>query len=446
MMRFDGHRALVMGLGRHGGGVAAARYLAKQGAVVTVTDLAPAERLQPSLAALADLPGVRYRLGEHRREDFCRADLIVVNPAVRPNHVLLREASQRAARLTSEIELFLRACPAAVIGVTGSSGKSTTSSMLAAILEADGHTVWLGGNIGRSLLPELPRMRLGDWVVLELSSFQLHRLPDTLAMPSVAVVTNCTANHLDWHGDAAAYRTAKQRLLDGQTEDAVAVFAADEPSLAGWISRVRGTFVPPVDDGEIPRLRLVGRHDRRNAALALSAARAVGCHGKITERALANFRGLPHRLQHAGNAAGRRFLNDSKSTTPESLLAALDATAGRVWLIAGGVDKGFDLERLVRGIVSRAAGAAFIGKVGSKLYRLAASIAPDFPAHDAADLACAFDWCVEHAEAGNAVLLSPGFASLDQYEDYAARGHHFESLLAMLRGRDPSALPGAVRR
>ena len=286
-----------MGLGRHGGGLAAARYLAEQGAVVTVTDLADAAALAESLSALADVPIAQFHLGGHRETDFIFPDLIVVNPAVRPDSpwVAARAAS---AQITSEIELFLAACPAPVIGVTGTAGKSTTASMIAAIIRAAGRPVWLGGNIGRSLLGELPRIGPDDRVVLELSSFQLHWLSEAARWPRWGVLTNFAPNHLDWHGSVERYRAAKQRLLD---------HAEDCPS---W------------DDCDLPPLSVPGRHNRANAALAAGAACAAGADRAAVERGLADFAALPHRLEFAAEIAGRTFYDDSKATTPEAAIAA----------------------------------------------------------------------------------------------------------------------------
>ena len=213
-MQLYGQRATVMGLGRHGGGVGAARYLAEQGARVTVTDLADADALADSLDELAGAGIERFHLGGHREADFTEADLVVVNPAVRPDNPFVELARTAGARITSEIELFLDACPAPVIGVTGTTGKSTTAAMIAAALDAAGRRSWLGGNIGRSLLADLPRIRSDDWVVLELSSFQLHWLGENVRWPRLAVLTNFAPNHLDWHGSVEHYRQSKQRLLD----------------------------------------------------------------------------------------------------------------------------------------------------------------------------------------------------------------------------------------
>ena len=212
-MDYRARRVTVMGLGHFGGGVGAARWLARQGAAVTVTDLAGPDVLRDAAAALAPEPIAAWRLGRHEEDDFRRADLVVVNPAVKPGDRFLELARQSGADAVTEIELFLRHFPGRVIGVTGSNGKSTTAAMCAAVLRADGRRAWLGGNLGGSLLDRLDEMAPDDWAVLEISSFQLFHASPAARMPDVAIVTNCTPNHLDWHGSFAQYAAAKQRML-----------------------------------------------------------------------------------------------------------------------------------------------------------------------------------------------------------------------------------------
>ncbi len=245
-MEYNGQRVTIMGLGHFGGGVAAARWLARQGAIVTVTDLADENALADALPRLADVPIAALHLGGHREEDFRHADLVVVNPAVRPNSPWLQVARQSGARLCTELELFIEHCPATIIGVTGTNGKSTTAAMIAQILRCaqdDRDTTFLGGNIGGSLLEELPQIGPNDWVVLEISSFQLWYFTPEVKMPHVAVVTGCQPNHLDWHSDFAEYVSAKQRILAGQTPADFAVLNTLDAEVATWAPLVRGRQV-----------------------------------------------------------------------------------------------------------------------------------------------------------------------------------------------------------
>ncbi|MDZ7620645.1 MAG: Mur ligase family protein, partial [Patescibacteria group bacterium] len=261
-------RATVMGLGHFGGGLAVARWLAANGAEVTVTDLADAATLAEPLAQLATTSIARYALGGHCEADFRDIDLLVVNPAVRPGNRFVQIAQEAGVRIVTEIELLLEHNPAPVIGVTGSNGKSTTTAMIHAILLADGRTAWLGGNLGGSLLNQLRAVQADDWVVLELSSFQLWRLSQAVPAPHVAVVTSFAPNHLDWHADYADYKASKQKLLLGQKPDDWAVLNARDTEVASWSPLVRGRLValPPLD--EIPPLHVPGNHNRINAACA----------------------------------------------------------------------------------------------------------------------------------------------------------------------------------
>lgn len=426
-----GKRVIVMGLGRHGGGVAAARYLAEQGATVTVTDLAGESALAESLRELSQTPIARFRLGGHWEADFSGADIVVVNPAVKPDNKLVQIASDAGAKISSETELFLKACRGRVMGVSGSNGKSTTAAMIAAILSSGGRQAWLGGNIGRSLLPNLSNIGPEDWAVVELSSFQLHWLSPNVRMPEIAVITNCTPNHLDWHPCWEHYVAAKQRLLIGQRPCDKAVLNLDDPEVATWLSQAKGRVEVPTDR-DIPPLLVPGSHNRRNAALAAAAAEAAGYGRADISRGLAGFRGLPHRLEFVGKVHGRRFYNDSKATTPEAAQAALATLAGNVWLLAGGVDKGSDYNNFAGAVAKQTRGAAFFGAVRETLHTMVVRASPAFEAHCVETMHDAFQWCWHQSQLGDAILLSPACASLDQFADYQHRGEAFKQLVRAL--------------
>ena len=351
-MDYRGRRVTIMGLGHFGGGAAAARWLAGQGAVVTISDAADENSLADSLPLLADVPMAAIHLGGHHEEHFHGADLVVVNPAVRPDSPWLGVARQSGARLCTELELFIENCPARIIGVTGSNGKSTTAAMIASVVNAADRRTFLGGNIGGSLLDDLPHMTPDDWVVLEISSFQLWHFgfctPHALREASAhgvcrihgAVVTGCSPNHLDWHASFADYVAAKQRILAGQTPDDFAVLNTLDAEVASWLPMVRGRAIEMVESTrhtpcadpahgvcglrfDLPPLSVPGEHNRINAACAAAAAAAAGCADSDIRRGLEMFRGLPQRLERIATIDGRRFYNDSTATTPESTTAAL---------------------------------------------------------------------------------------------------------------------------
>lgn len=425
-MELRGRKVTIFGLGRHGGGVAAARYCAEQGAIVTVTDLADPETLAESMAMLRDVPIERFTLGLHTDYDFRTADVVVVNPAVRPENRFVELARRSGAEVTSETELFLNACPAQVIAVTGTVGKSTTASMLAAIVQAAGRRVWLGGNIGNSLLSDLPQMESSHSVVLEVSSFQLHWLSEQARWPRHAIVTNCSPNHLDWHGTWEHYVASKQRLLTHLPHDGICVLNDEESEVGAWRKDFNSFDEPP----QLPKsieLRVPGKHNRLNALLAARMATAIGVRDHIIDLALTKFTGLPHRLALVAEVGGRRFYNDSKSTTPAATVAALDAMESPTWLLLGGADKQIDLSPLVREVAGRVKGIATFGAVSGELNRLIEPTGCRLQRCET--MAEAVEWCRRQSVPEDAILLSPACASTDQFRDYTHRGEEFERLV-----------------
>ena len=464
---YAGISATVMGLGRFGGGVAAARFLAEQGSIVTVTDLRPAEELEDSIAALSDVCIHRWALGEHPVDVFQGCQLLVVNPAVRPDNPLVNEAILRGADVTTEIELFLRHNPAPVIAVTGSNGKSTTTALIHHLLKgaptdeepnSGFRKIWLGGNIGISLLDQLSQMTNDDIVVLELSSFQLETLRRKRFRPQIAVLTNFSPNHLDWHGTVAAYRTAKQAIFDFQTTDDVAIDPGDDDHAGDgaepivWKTRGRRMQFGLVDQGEdgvffddgnlilraargtfedcvrltIPT-QLPGAHNALNVAAAACATWQAGANPESFSATLKTFQPLPHRLQLVAEHAGRQFWNDSIATTPESAIMALRVFSGRAVLLAGGYDKGQDLREFANEIKARAKAVVLMGKTAESLKTLLVSgdQSATLPSIVAGDFAEAFARAVALSDRGDIVLLSPGCASYGWFRDYRERGEMF---------------------
>jgi len=446
-------RATVMGLGRFGGGVGVTRWLATGGARVTVTDLKPAERLKASVEEIEGLD-VTLRLGGHDERDFHQADLIVASPAVPDDSPFLQTARSAGVPVTTEINLFVERCPARCVGVTGSIGKSTITAMVGHVLRetmSDGR-VWVGGNIGRSLLEDLPDITAVDIVVLELSSFQLQHTPAVRWSPHVAVITNITPNHLDRHGTFAAYLAAKLNIVRFQDRgrDVLVIEDADElkhhfglavGDLAGvWrygldddtpIARMdcasandradRRLRWPDVD------LAVPGRHNRQNAAAALTVVNTFGVFPDEAVAALSTFEGLPHRLQRVAVHDGVAYYNDSKSTTPEAAITAMNAIDSPLLVILGGYDKGIDLASAARVAAERTRFAACLGQTGPTLKRAVRAAGGEADVFD--DLAAAVAACRRRAQAGDAVLLSPGCASWDMFEDYRARGEAFKRLV-----------------
>lgn len=387
--------AVVLGLAREG--TALTRFLVERGVRVTVTDIRQPDALAESLAALADLP-VTYALGEHPVSVLDGADIVFVSPGVPLEIPFLAEARQRNLPLSSETRLFTRLCPARIVGITGSSGKSTTTALVGAMLQSVGFQTWVGGNIGRPLIGHLEQIRPSDIVVMELSSFQLElfapwsptapgqrraRQVGSLYDPSgwsppIAAVLNVTPNHLDRHPTVEAYVAAKTHILAYQQPGDLAVLNLDNPVTHAmgkqaalnarhvlWFSLEReveeGAFLR---DGRlilrfvgheqvlipVGELRLLGRHNLANslAASALAVAALAACRPGLgggdlpveaLRRALASFRGVEHRLELVRERAGVRWYNDSIATSPERTLAALESFESPIVLLAGGRDK-----------------------------------------------------------------------------------------------------------
>jgi UDP-N-acetylmuramoylalanine--D-glutamate ligase len=394
--------------------------------------LADEQALAESLAELRDVPIARLTLGHHDAADFCAAEIIVVNPAVRPGNAFLEIARGTGASITSEIELFLHACPAHVVGVTGTVGKSTTAAMLAAILQAAGRRVWLGGNIGNSLLADVSRMQSGDVAVLELSSFQLCWLSEQARWPSAAIVTNCSANHLDWHGTWDHYAASKQRLVTHLPAEGTGVLNTDDREVGRWRDLCRCPSSGPWRWEDIPALRVPGEHNRRNAACAAAMASALAIDVQVINGALADFRGLPHRLALIAKIGGRRFYNDSKSTTPRATISALSAVERPIWLLLGGAMRPIDLAALVEQAIYKAKGVALFGEAAPALAAAFRRADTSFPCCWPSSLDGALKWCFGSARPGDAILFSPGFPSTDQFRDFAERGGDFERMVRKL--------------
>ncbi len=468
--RLGGKRITVMGLGRFGGGLAAARFFAQRGSQVTVTDLAEADTLEQSIQDLTDLPDIIFHLGRHLPDDFTATDAVVVNPAVPPDSPFLGLARQAKVPLTTEINIFFQLCPARIVGVTGSNGKSTTTAMIASILSAavdagqgDFRQVFLGGNIGHSLLCELEQITAADVAVLELSSFQLEALAAEQTCPQVAVWTNLSPNHLDRHATLEAYRKAKENIYRFQGPEDLLIYNADDAGseFLGSDRKVPGrrmTFSlkgPPADcylaDGwlrvQYPQtarvervlcaedLPVPGQHNIANALAATCVAAEAKLPPEIIAGGLKSFKPLPHRLELIASVSGVDYYDDSIATTPESALLGLNSFDKPAIIILGGKDKGAEFDTLLTACVSKAYGVICLGQTRQKLFekllKLRGSAQQPYLL-EVETLEQAVKAAAALAKPGQVVLLSPGCASYDMFTNFAHRGREFVQIVRAL--------------
>ncbi len=468
----SGKRVTVVGLGLFGGGEGAARFFSALGASVTVLDLKSKEQLSPAVARLSDLP-IKFRFGAHNQADIDSSDLVVLNPAVPRDCDIVDRALNRDIPLTSPMNVFLCLCPAPVAAVTGSVGKSTTTSMLAGMLAVGGRKVHIGGNIGISLLDNLDSISADDLVVLELSCFQLEDASSLPFSPHTSVVTNILPNHLDRYDSFESYAEAKKNIIKYQGKDSLSVLNGADPTLRDWMSEVKGDMLSfniaeversdgedtPgfgdvwLEEGKIMSrlngrkeplfsandLNIPGAHNIKNAAAAAAAARWLGAGTSDIRHALKGFCPLEHRLEHCGSACGMTFYNDSDSTTPESTIAAINSFRPPITLICGGKDKGLPYEKLAEVIAARVNVLITLGQCGphvAKKTREAGGENDSMPiVEEASSLSNAVMKSCKHSVPGSTVLFSPAYASFDMFQNFAERGNRFKEIVQSLNGK-----------
>ena len=429
---YTGLRALVMGLGVHGGGAGVARFLARRGARVTVTDLQPAAALEASIAALGG-SDVRWVLGEHREEDFTGADFVIRNPAVPLSNRFLQASRAAGVPIYMEMTLFFMECPPdRVAGVTGTKGKTTTTTLLGEILKASGREVVVAGNLRVSALEQLDRIGSETDVVLELSSFQLEGLEVIETSPRAAVLTNLMADHLNRYPTMAAYLDAKKHIYRHQGTDGILALNRDDETLRALASEAPGHLIWFGADDDVPgasESRLRGRHNRANMAAAAALAAALGVERSAIERAVREFPGVPYRQELIRELEGVQYVNDTAATTPDATIAALEVMERPVVLIAGGSDKELEFERFgeaVRRLDSRVKAVVLLE--GSATAKMAPAFG-EKAAGPFTEFQAAVEWARELAASGDVVLLSPGCASFGMFRNEFDRGDQFNQLV-----------------
>lgn len=448
---FTGRRVLIVGLGLHGGGASAVRWFVRHGAKVRVTDLKDEQALQPTLRRLR-LPGVVWHLGGHQAADFRWAEIIYQNQGVPARLPELRQAAKRGAKIVNETSLFFERCPAMIIGVTGTRGKSTTTALLGEMVKSQWPQTVVSGNIRQTpMLDVLDRLRSDDRVLLELSSFQLEFLPAVRRSPAVAVMTNLKVDHLNRYPSLEAYGQAKLEIFRWQKKNDTAVLNYDNPwtrragqgikSQVLWFSQhgrppghsvrlEKDHVVEYKDRRRTPVLHLrdfplVGEHQRDNLLAAVSVARVLGIESKKIAVAVKNFHGLPSRQELVRRWRHHECINDTTATTPDGTLAAL-AVWPKALFIVGGTDKVLNFTALAKAFVAHRTTLVFLPGTATDQLRAALKKSGYHHRHEVAEsMAAAVRHATRLARPGQAIVLSPGAASFGLFQHEFDRGDQF---------------------
>ena len=437
---FFDKKVIIMGLGKFGGGLDAAIFASNAGAKVTVTDIAPKDKLQESLDKLKDFGNISYTLGEHIEDDFVNADVVIVNPAVPPNNKFVTLAEQNGALITSQIEIFFQLCAGQIVGITGANGKSTTTSLTHHILSAGKNKAWLGGNIGNQpMLSIVEQIKPEDIVVLEISSFQCEQLERNRIAPDISLITNITPNHLDRHGTFEEYCRAKKVIFAYQQWPCISIFNAEDEKTSSWYEKYQKQegrhcyeySADDVSDELKEQFKLVGRMNLSNLAGALCIAKQCGISDEQIAEAVSTFKALPDRLELVANINGVKWYNDSISTTPTSTVAALEAFDEPAIIIAGGYDKQLPFDEMGKTIADKAKAAILIGTTADKIAQCI-NDAGSCKIVRAETMAQAVTECAKLATAGDVILMSPACASYDMFDNYKQRGQSFKDSVQQL--------------
>ncbi|MCW5876650.1 MAG: UDP-N-acetylmuramoyl-L-alanine--D-glutamate ligase [Anaerolineales bacterium] len=448
---------IVVGAGRQG--IATAAFAAGRGAQVVLTDARPTDALGEAQRRLEGL-AVEWQLGSHPLAMLDGTQALFLSGGVPGDIPLVAEAQARGVPISNDSQLFLELAPCLVAGITGSAGKTTTTTlagrMLAAMQGRGVHRAWVGGNIGNPLLADLDQMAKDDVAVMELSSFQLEWMTRA---PQVAAILNLAPNHLDRHGTMEAYTAAKARILDFQTAEDIAVLNREDPATWALADRVQGelwsfghgelptgqsgtflrdgqvwlrtaegeTAVLPVDE-----IELIGEHNLSNVLAACAIAAAAGADAAALRAGVQGFHGAPHRLEWVRGLNGADWYNDSIATAPQRTEAALYSFNRPVVLLLGGRDKGLPWGDLALLAAARCRQVVLFGEAAPMLDEVFARYAPELPRSQASGLAAAVAAAAEAARPGDVVLLAPGGTSFDEFVDFEARGERFRQLVSEL--------------
>jgi UDP-N-acetylmuramoylalanine--D-glutamate ligase len=451
-MELKNKRVLVVGLGRSG--AAAALFLQDRGARVTVSDTKSETQLQKEISALLDR-GISLETGRHSERTFRDQDLIIVSPGVPADQPQLQHARAMGIPVIGEVELAYRFLQGKVIAITGSNGKTTTTTLIGEILSKSGRKTLVGGNIGTPVISLVGQSSPEHLLVLEISSFQLETIEQF--RPWIASILNITPDHLDRHRTFQAYVDAKARIFENQQADDFAVLNADDPTCVELKNKSKGTVYwfgrkEQVESGAcvsgeeivfrssgrdtsvlpINEIQLKGAHNLENVLAAVCVAMLAGCEPQQVRAAVAQFGGVEHRLEPVATVNGVAYFNDSKATNVDATIKALESFAGNIHIILGGKDKGSDYTVLAPLLRERAKGAYLIGAAAEKI---ASQIQGSTRIIQSGTLDRAVRQASEAAVYGDIVLLAPACASFDQFENYEQRGRVFKDLVHTLAAK-----------
>lgn len=430
---YQGKKVLVMGLGLLGRGVQDAAFFTKIRARVTVTDLRPENQLKSSLEKLKKFP-IRYVLGEHRKKDFINTDLVLRNAAVPKNSPFLHLARKHKIPIEMDEALFVKYAPVKIVGVTGTRGKSTTTTLIYQILKKAGFPVWLGGNIsGVATLPLLEKVKKGDLVVAELSSWQLQGLDWIKFSPHIGVIVSIYEDHLNRYPSMEAYIADKKVIFKYQKKDDFLVLNRDMPVIAKLAKRVKSQVIW-FSKNDFPsdwKLNIRGEHNKTNAAAAIKVAEILKVDQKIIKKVFINFAGLPYRLQTIANIDGVEYVNDTTSTTPAASIVALESFSKPIVLIAGGNSKNLDMSAFAQKIAQKVKKVILLeGTEADNLeklirkYKGGGKIIGRFN-----NLKKAILRTKKLTRPGEVVLFSPGCTSFGMFENEFDRGRQFNKIV-----------------
>jgi UDP-N-acetylmuramoylalanine--D-glutamate ligase len=452
-MVLKGKKVLVVGLARTG--VAAVRFLAEKAAKVKVSEAKSAEELEAPLKILTGLP-VKWELGGHTLPFFLDAELIVISPGVPMDLKPLAQARARGIPVMSEVELAFRFLRRPLVAVTGTNGKTTTTTLIGEMLRASGKSAFVGGNIGTPLIEYVQTEQKDEWVVAEISSFQLE---GTLKFrPAIGILLNITEDHLDRYPNFQEYIRAKAMIFENQGKEDYALLNADDPLTFQFAHRVESQVIlfsaqraVPVGgflekgaiffqgaDGQkerfgLDRMKIKGAHNLENLMAAITACKICDCPRESIQKVIDEFQAIEHRLEWVRDINGVSFFNDSKGTNVGSVVKSLMSFQKPILLIAGGRDKGGDYSPLKKLIAQKVKGMALIGEAKE---RICAALGGLTETVKVDTLEEAVHWAFSKAAAGDVVLLSPACSSFDMFENYQERGKRFKTIVHGLSGRE----------